>query len=83
MAGLGVHHTLETGTILNFVQADQWTLSQPLNGHSNGHWKVDKKGRTVLYFGEKKRGFCHMEGEQLILIVPGIGKERRMVWAKK
>lgn len=81
MAGLGVHHSLEAGTTLKFVN-DQWTASQAINGHSEGKWALDKKGRTVLYFGEKKRGFCRMEEGQLILLVPGVGKERMMTWKK-
>lgn len=81
MVGLGIHHSLEAGTTLKFTN-DQWAASQAINGHSEGKWELDKKGRTVLYFGEKKRGFCRMETEQLILIVPAVGKERTMTWKK-
>jgi len=81
MTGFGVHHSLEVGTTLKFAN-DQWTASQAINGHNEGKWELDKKGRTVLYFGKKKRGFCRMEGADLILIVPGVGKERMMTWKK-
>lgn len=82
MAGLGTHRNQEAGTVLSFSASGQWSASNEINGYHTGKWTLDKKGRTVLYFGEKKRGFCRMEGEQLILVVPGVGKERTMVWKK-
>lgn len=83
MIGIGIHHNLATGTLLHFSQTDEWTLSEALLGYKQGKWGLDKKGRTVLYFGDKKRGYYRLEAEQLILILPGVGKERKMVWVRK
>ncbi len=82
MSGMGTHQSLPTGTTLVLDAAGQWKCSNPLNGLSNGMWKVDKKSRLILQLDKKKRGFCDLEGALLVVTIPGIGKERRMVWGR-
>lgn len=82
MSGMGNHQSLPAKTTLVLDAAGQWTSSNSINGLSNGMWKVDKKGRLVLQLDKKKRGFCDLEGALLVVTIPGVGKERRMVWGR-
>ena len=82
MSGMGTHQSLAAGTTLVLDVAGQWKTSNAVNGLSAGIWKVDKKGRLILQLDKKKRGFCDLEGALLVVTVPGVGKERRMVWGR-
>ena len=82
MSGMGSHQSLAAGTTLVLDVAGQWKTSSPINGLSNGIWEVDKKGRLTLQLDKKKRGFCDLEGALLVVTIPGVGKERRMVWGR-
>lgn len=82
MSGMGTHQSLAIGTTLVLDVAGQWKTSNAINGLNNGNWKMDKKGRLVLQLDKKKRGFCDLEGALLVVTVPGVGKERRMVWGR-
>lgn len=82
MSGMGTHQSLAAGTTLVLDEAGQWKTSNAINGLNNGTWKVDKKGRLIMQLDKKKRGFCDLEGALLVVTVPGVGKERRMVWGR-
>lgn len=82
MSGMGTHQSLANGTTLVLDAGGQWKSSNPINGLSTGSWKVDKKSRLILQLDKKKRGFCDLEGTLLVVTVPGVGKERRMVWGR-
>ena len=82
MSGMGTHQSLPAKTTLVLDAAGQWKTSNPLNGLSTGMWKVDKKGRLILQLDKKKRGFCDLEGALLVVTIPGVGKERKMVWGR-
>lgn len=82
MSGMGTHQSLADGTTLVLDVAGQWKSSNAINGLSSGSWKVDKKGRLILQLDKKKRGFCDLEGALLVVTIPGVGKERRMVWGR-
>lgn len=82
MSGMGTHQSLAAGTTLILDVAGQWKASNSINGLSTGIWKVDKKGRLIMQLDKKKRGFCDLEGALLVVTIPGVGKERRIVWGR-
>jgi hypothetical protein len=82
MSGMGTHQSLAAKTTLVLDVAGQWKSSNSINGLTSGTWKMDKKGRLILQLDKKKRGFCDLEGALFVVTVPGVGKERRMVWGR-
>lgn len=55
MSGIGTHKSLTKNTELKFEDNGTWKSSQPILGVTEGTWKKDKKGETIMTFSNRQR----------------------------